>query len=273
MDKNRNLVSVVLPVYNAAPYLSEAIQSILNQTYQNFELIIIDDASTDNSWAIITQFAQQDKRIRTLRNERNLKLSKTLNRGIEHASGVYIARMDADDISLPDRLEKQVAYMDMHPEVGISGGSMEIMHAAGDVFAKRTYHLNDQDIRSHIFRYSPYSHPLIIMRKTILDKVGGYRDEYNPAEDYELYFRIGAVSKFGNLSDTLLKYRVVDKSMTTGSTKNMERKTIRIRKIFSSDLHYNFGIVDMVYNHLHSWSIFLVPSFLKHHLFNLIRNH
>lgn len=272
MDKNRNLVSVVLPVYNAALYLSEAIQSILNQTYSNFELIIIDDASTDNSWIIITQFAQQDKRIRTFRNERNLKLSKTLNLGIEHASGIYIARMDADDISLPDRLEKQVAYMNMHPEVGISGGSMEIMRATGDVFAKRTYHLNDQDIRSHIFRYSPYSHPLIIMRKTILNKVGGYRDEYNPAEDYELYFRIGAVSKFGNLSDTLLKYRVVDKSMTTGSTRKMELKTIDIRNMYSKDAHYGYSLIDRAYSIAQLLSIYIIPSSLKIYIFNFLRN-
>lgn len=272
MINNGRLVSVVLPVYNASPYLSQAIQSILSQTYQGLELIIIDDASTDNSWATITQFAQKDKRIRAIKNDVNLKLSKTLNRGIEIARGTYIARMDADDISLPDRLEKQVAYMDMHPEVGISGGNMEIMHADGKVFAKRTYHLNDHDIRSHIFRYSPYSHPLIIMRKDILDKIGGYKDEYNPAEDYELYFRIGTASKFGNLSDTLLKYRIVEKSMTTGSTRKMELKTLEVRKKYAKDLHYKCSFVDMIYGMAHLISIYIVPTSIRVLIFNLLRN-
>jgi glycosyltransferase involved in cell wall biosynthesis len=266
------LVSVLLPVYNAQKFLSESIESILTQTYQNLELIVVDDASTDDSWQIMQLYKEKDNRVKIFQNIQNLKLSRTLNKALSSASGKYIARMDADDISLPDRIQLQVDYMESHPEVGICGGRMNIIGTDGVIFGCRKYHLVDKEIRSHIFRYSPYSHPLIMMRKNVLDQVGGYRHEYNPAEDYELYFRIGEISRFGNLPHTLLNYRIVGNSMTTGDTKKMERLTIRIRDQYRKSPHYTFSLGDYVYNTLHKISLYTMPSSLKMKIFHLIRN-
>lgn len=263
-------ISVLMPAYNAEKYIREAIESILNQTFKDFEFIIIDDCSTDKTLEIIQEYANKDSRIIVLKNEKNLKLSLTLNKGIDFCNSKYIARMDADDYSYPDRLEKQFNFMENNPEVGISGGSMNVCDQFLNIKFTRKYNLIDQEVRKYIFRYSPFSHPLVIIKKDVFAKVGKYNTDFNPAEDYELYFRIGEIYKFGNLKDTLLKYRIVEKSMTTGATKKMELQTIGIRNKYSRD--YNMSLVDKCYNAVHLLSIFLIPSKLKIYLFSLLRD-
>lgn len=266
----RPKVSVLLPAYNAEKYLPEAIESILKQSYQDFELLVVDDCSTDSTWQVIQKYANLDSRVVAIQNQKNLKLSGSLNVAIAHANGDYLARMDADDWSYPDRFQKQVTYMDANPEVGIVGGSMEVCDELLNVVSTRRYHQTDDDIRRHLFRYSPFSHPLIMIRKSVIDEVGGYRDKFNPAEDYELYFRVGKRAKFGNLQDVLLKYRVIPKSMTTGGTRKMEEKTIAIRRLYAKD--YEMTAIDLVYTWMHQLSLFIVPSSWKIWLFNTLRN-
>ncbi len=264
------VVSVLLPAYNAERYLPEALESILAQSFTDFEVVVIDDCSTDGTWKLIQKYAKQDKRVVAVQNQHNLKLSGTLNRAIEVAHGKYLARMDADDWSYPDRLEKQVSFMEKHPAVGICGGSMEVCDQELHVVSVRRYHQTDGEIRSHLFRYSPYSHPLVMYRKDVLEKVGGYRDEFNPAEDYELYFRIGMVAQFANLPDILLKYRVIPKSMTTGGTRKMEEKTIAIRYLYAKN--YKMSLQDLVYTWLHQLTLLFIPSSWKIWAFNKFRN-
>src|SRR5436190_1597301 len=121
MDINMPLVTVLLPCYNGELYIEEAVRSMMNQTYSNLEILIIDDFSSDNSNSILTRLATEDKRIRLVRNESNLKLIKTLNKGLGLATGIYIARMDADDISLPERIEKQMNFMLANPDMDLCG--------------------------------------------------------------------------------------------------------------------------------------------------------
>lgn len=245
MRKKRPLVSVIIPAYNAEKYLSQAIESILNQTFRDFELIIIDDCSTDGTGQIINDYLKLDKRIIALRNKNNLKLSRVLNRGIKIARGKYLARMDADDVSFPERLEKQVAFMEANPEVGVSGGTMVITNASGKVTGERNYHTTDEKIRKKIFRYNPFCHPAVIIRKSVLKKAGLYNHDFNPTEDYELYFRIGLQAKFANLTDKLIKYRVVSDSMTNKGLRAMEFKTIKARRKY---YHlYHASIWDKIY--------------------------
>ena len=265
-------ISVLMPAYNAEKYIGEAIESILNQTYKEFELILIDDCSKDTTWKIIQKYAKKDKRIIPVRNTTNLKLSKTLNKGLTIAKGEYIARMDADDLSYPDRLGRQLSFMEKNPDVGIVGGVMEIIDEKGNYIGIRKYPLDDESIRKKIFFYSPFSHPLIMIRKSVLKKSKDYNTDFNPAEDYELYFRIGKFSKFANLPDLLLKYRIVSKSMTTGNTKNMELMTIKIRNIYKNENEYKIGMGEEVYNLLHYLSLYIIPSGFKIKLFNLLRN-
>jgi len=271
MKTSNPLVSVLMPAYNAERYIGEAIESILNQTFDDFELVVVNDCSTDNTPKIIEDFAENDGRIRVLHNEKNLKLSRSLNRGIQVARGKYIARMDADDISLPGRLESQVKYMEENPEVGVSGGTMIIINETNAVIGKRRYWTGDEEIRKRIFRFSPFCHPAIIIRKSVLKKSGLYNHYYNPAEDYDLYFRIGQCAKFGNLREPLIKYRVVSGSMTTGDLKKMELKTIEIRKKFYESYHASLG--DKVYNFLHYGSVVfpLIPAKQKIWLFSKVR--
>jgi len=272
MTHSSPAVSVLMPAYNAQKYIGEAIESILNQTYKDFELIIIDDNSSDTTWKTILRYQKKDLRIHAYRNEKNLKLSNTLNKGIALAKGKYIARMDADDWSYPDRLQKQVSFMEKHPKVGIVGGAMEIMKADGSVVAKREYNLTDAEIRKYLFIYSPYSHPLVMLRKNILLKTDLYNTIYNPAEDYDLYFQIGMYSQFANLPDTLLRYRVIENSMTTGNTKQMELKTIEIRYKYAKTPYYKMTLPDILYTMLHYCSLYLIPTNMRLQLFNALRN-
>lgn len=265
-------VSVLLPVYNAEKYVAVAIESILKQSFTNFEVIIIDDASLDKSWEIIKKYAKDDKRMVALRNKHNLGGCMILNKGLSLARGKYIARADHDDWSYPDRLEKQFEFMELHPEVGIVGGVMEIINETGKVIGKRKYNLSDREIRKKIFWYSPFSHPLVMIRKPVLDKVGYYNPAFAPADDYELYFRIGKESKFANLPDVLLKYRVVTNSMTHSLTKKMELATFRVRNIYAKDKYYKMNKIDKLFNVIQYFSIFIIPPGIKIRLFSLLRS-
>jgi glycosyltransferase involved in cell wall biosynthesis len=265
--------SVVLPAYNAARFLRPAIESILAQTFEDFEFIILDDCSKDDTWALIQEYAARDARIVPLRNERNLNLANTLNRGIAASRGEYIIRMDHDDISVPRRIEKQVAFLDAHPEVGIVGGSMEIINEQDRRIGLREYHLTDEAIRKHIFLYSPFCHPATAIRRSVLERIGGYRHEFNPAEDYELYFRIGTCARFANLDEVVIRYRVVQgTSMTTGGTRRLERKTIEVRRQYARSGVYRMTWRDRLYNALHFASLYLVSSRLKSWIFAKLRN-
>ncbi len=264
-------ISVIMPAYNAEKYIASAIDSILLQTFKDFELIIVDDSSTDKTWDIVKKYIK-GKRIIASRNNKNLKLSKTLNAAIEKSRGKYLARMDADDWSYPNRLDKQYKFMEKYKNVGIVGGQMEIVKEDGTSMGKRRYAKDDKSLRKNIFWFSPFSHPLIMIRKSILDRVGMYNPQFNPAEDYELYFRIGKISKFANLPETLLKYRVIAKSMTTGSTKKMELQTIKIRNMYANSKEYKMTHPQRIYNILQLISTHIVPSPLKMKIFNYLRN-
>lgn len=273
MENNTPKISVLMTVYNAEKYLSTAIESVLNQTFTDFELLIIDDCSADASWELILKYAKQDERIIAIRNETNLGGCQNLNKGLKLLRGVYMARHDNDDWSFPDRLEKQLNYLEAHPEVGIVGGSIEIVDTDGKIIGKRTYNLSDPEIRKKIFRYSPFAHPLVMVRKSVLEKVGCFYDPcFAPADDYDFWFRIGKESKFANLPDTLLKYRVVPNSITLSSTRKMEIATIHARRKYSNDKFYHFSLVDRLYNTLHWLSIYILPSKLRLGLYNFFRN-
>jgi glycosyltransferase involved in cell wall biosynthesis len=265
--------SVVLPAYNSARFLRPALDSILGQTFTDFELIVVDDCSKDATWDIIREYAERDPRVVAMHNDTNLNLANSLNRGIARARGEYIVRMDHDDVSVPGRIQRQVAFLDAHPEVGIVGGTMEIIDERDRPIGLRKYNLTDEAIRRNIFRYSPFCHPATAIRKRVLKAVGGYDHAFNPAEDYELYFRIGTVARFANLDEIVLRYRVVlGTSMTTGGTRKLERATIAVRRRYAGAAPYHMGMADRLYNFFHHASLFLVPSRFKSWLFSKLRN-
>jgi len=199
-------VTVLMPVYNGEKYLAEAIKSILNQTFTNFEFIIIDDGSSDKSLEIIKSF--DDARITLLRNGENLGLVKTLNKGIKVATGKYIVRMDADDISLPERIKKQVVFMESHPEIAVSGSWVRIIKnvETGEVW---NFPGDPAEIKCKLLFNNVLVHSSVIIRKEyFIQRNLNYESYFGQAEDYNTWVRVAAVSLITNIPEVLHLYRV-----------------------------------------------------------------
>lgn len=190
-----------MPVYNMAPYIEEAICSILTQTYSDFELLIIDDGSTDGTLDIIKKF--DDKRIRAIAHTVNLGLIETLNQGIDLCTGEYIARMDGDDIALPHRFERQVNFMDDHQDCGVCGSQVYLLGRD----AITTKPLNHEAIRCWQLFHCTIVHPTVMIRKSVLEQHGIRYLNYFHAEDYEIWNRLSAITQLVNLPEVLLMYR------------------------------------------------------------------
>ncbi|MCX6715656.1 MAG: glycosyltransferase family 2 protein [Candidatus Taylorbacteria bacterium] len=262
-------VSVLMPAYNAEKYIGEAIESILNQTFRDFEFIIIDDCSTDKTWEIIQEYAKKDSRIVASRNDKNLKISAALNKGIDIAHGKYIARMDADDWSYPDRLQKQFDFMQANPDIGVSGGTMEVCDEKLVMKGYRKYKLTDLEIRKKIFRYSPFCHAAVMYRYSIDER---YNSSLDYAEDYDLYFRIGKKFSFGNLDEILIKVRRIEAGISISQVRIQEKRTIYIRLKAIMEYGYKINKLDFIYLIMQYVSIYIIPSNIKIWLFSYIRD-
>jgi glycosyltransferase involved in cell wall biosynthesis len=265
------LVSVVIPAYNAEPFLAGAVDSILRQTYPHFEIVVIDDASTDGTWAVAQRLASMDPRIRTYRNDRNLGIAGNRNRGVTLARGKYLAWQDADDLSMPSRLEKQVRLLEAHPEVAIVGGYIELFRGT-TTLGVRKYAPDDASLRRCIFRYSPIAQPVAMLRLDALRRAGEYDLRYPPAEDLDMTFRLGERHRLANVQEVLLRYRESDASATFTRLRKMESNTVAIRRHFSTSPAYRMTWGDWLFNLAHRASIRLVPPRLKIRLFSLWRD-
>ena len=266
-------VSVVIPAFNAALYLPEAIESILGQTFRDFEVIVIDDCSTDTTWDVIQEYANRDSRICAYRNSVNLGIAGNRNKGVSLAIGKYLVWQDADDISAPERIEKQFHYMESHPRVGIVGGFLEVFNDRRGVTGVRKYFEKDVDLRKRIFMYSPVAQPAAMIRKSCLVEAGEYDLRLPPAEDLDMSFRIGCKHEFANLQEIVLKYREHPGSATFTQLRKAELSTLHIRKKNAKGHGgYRMSAADKVYNALHRISLYLVPPRLKIRIFNFVRN-
>lgn len=220
-------VTVLLPVYNGERYLREAIDSVISQTFSDFELLIIDDGSTDSSLQIINSYT--DSRIRLLRNDKRLKLSGALNRGMDNASGEYIARMDADDICLPQRLATQVTYMERYQDVGVCGSWIKMFGLRGTIVYKAP--TGYQHVRAKALFDNPFVHPSVMMRKTLFDRFSlRFDGNYYPTEDFELWTRAISLFPCDNIGMVLLHYRVHSQSMTNSDWTQMDARALAIVK-------------------------------------------
>lgn len=224
------LVSVVLPAYNAELYLKEAIDSILAQTFTDFELIILNDGSIDRTEEIILSY--QDERIVYIKNEKNLGLIGTLNKGMDLAKGKYIARMDADDICFPERFEKQVRFLEENLEYVICGTSGYRFY--NNLSERRNFNvpLSDDHIRARLFFNTGFIHPSVMFRReVIVDNQLIFNNEYKYAEDYFFWMDILKYGKGVNLKEKLIYYRVLDNSQTAVGNSNLELRKKIIGKI------------------------------------------
>lgn len=218
-------ITVLMPVYNGAPYLAEAIESILRQTYEKLELLIINDGSTDRSVEIIKSY--KDARIRLVHNQSKLKLIATLNKGLKLSRGEYIARMDSDDISRPERLQKQIGFMEANTDVGVCGTWFELI-PSGEVVERP---ITNEEIKIHLFRNCALGHPTVMMRKKILKAHNiFYNQKYAYGEDYELWTRLIKVTKLHNLPEVLLGYRVHESQICKVYT-NEQREVVNALRL------------------------------------------
>ena len=201
------IVSVVMCVFNGELFVGEAVESILGQSFNEFEFIIINDGSTDSTDSILDYYQRKDPRI-IICHQENRGLVDSLNRGCSLSRGKYIARMDADDIAINNRLLWQVDFLDEHPEVGVIGGAIEVINTVGQSLVTHRYPVKDSEIKKGLIHGDcPLVHPTVLMRKAVFTEVGGYRKVFVDAEDFDLWLRVAERWKLANLKQVVLKYR------------------------------------------------------------------
>ncbi|MDE6649569.1 MAG: glycosyltransferase [Muribaculaceae bacterium] len=233
-------ISVVMPVYNGELYLRDSIDSILNQSFSDFELIIINDGSNDNSIKIIRSY--EDPRIIVLNNEENKGLIYSLNRGIHNSKGKYIARMDADDCCHKRRLAEQWQFMEEHKEIGICGTAYNIISSDGG-HKKKILESNPLQNRANLMFFPVLAHPSVIIRKSVLDEFNlEYKEEYKHAEDYGLWVEASKYTQISNIKKALLNYRVLDNSITRQADRNFEKR-LEIHKRIYRKYFEDFGLI------------------------------
>lgn len=232
MDKNLNqpLVSVNIATYNRGGFLAEAIESVLAQTYTNWELVIVDDASTDNTREVVDSYLK-DPRIKYFRNETNLNISLTRNRGLKESQGEFIAVLDSDDIWCDkDKLKKQVEFLENNPDHALVGTGVIKIDKNGREMSRYLNPLTDKTIRVKILSQNAFAHSSLMYRREAVLALGGYDPAINGIEDYDLWLKIGSRWQFANLPDYALKYRVHGSNISLTDRKRLMRINIDLIK-------------------------------------------
>lgn len=229
-------ISVILPAFNAVAYVREAVASILEQTFGDFELILIDDGSSDETPAILDCLARSDTRIRLIHQE-NAGLVATLNRGLSLARGHYVARMDADDRAYPERFAAQFDFLEAHPEVAVLGSSARFIDCAGTIFGEWRVPASSRGIKAGLLGGNcTLPHPSVMARREVLVAAGGYCDRFAHAEDFELWLRLSRAHRFANLPQPLLDYRVHSQCVSVTRLREQLLATERALREMRGDL-------------------------------------
>lgn len=231
LEKDNPLISVLMPVYNGEKFLKEAIQGISNQTYKNFEFIIVDDNSQDKSWVILEDFAKNDKRIKIFKNKENLGIAKNRNRALSLAKGEYYAIMDQDDMSQRNRLEEELNFLETHSDYAVVGSQTYLINNFSEIIGKRKYPETDSRIKSTLPMKSPFCNSSTMIRSSAFEKDFFYDERFSGSEDYDFWFRICAKGyKMANLSSFLHSYRISRNEYKIKSCKKILKDTIKIQK-------------------------------------------
>jgi glycosyltransferase involved in cell wall biosynthesis len=248
-------ITILMPVYNAEKYLHESINSILEQTFQEFQFLIINDGSTDNSEEIILSYS--DKRINYLKNERNLGIVATMNKGLAIIDSEYIVRMDADDIAMPERLQVQKEFMDRHKEIGVSSCDYLIF---GEKKEKVTLLKTDEEIKAYMLFNSPLVHPGVIMRSSLIKENNlQYRADFPHMEDCDLWYRLKNITQFANTTKVLLKYRVSGQNVTIVHRHTANERKKEFYKLILKDLNITPTAEELAF-HLGFWNNNIIPT-------------
>lgn len=262
-------VSIVMSVYNGEEFLEDSILSVLNQTYKNFEFIVVNDCSSDGSLKILEEFKNKDPRIKIINNEKNIGLTRSLNKGILTSEGEYISRLDAGDISLPERLEKQIHFLDNNKDIGLIGTWTYIINTEGKTIGEIKYPIEDKKIKKDLIKYNTFVHSSIMFRKNLASMVNFYDENYKYTQDYNFYIRLFPYTQFANIPIFLIKYRQIPNSITFSKNKRQIYLTNKTRKL-AIKLHYysKFNYIYVIKNYL----LLLIPTKVKFFIKNLYEN-
>ena len=240
-------VTVLLPVYNGETYVGKAIESVLTQSFRDFELIALDDGSQDRTPDILARYAAIDSRVRVLRHD-NHGVGFTLNRGFAQARGRYIAELGSDDVALPERLEKQVAFLDERSDYVAVGGYLLIIDGHDRGIGVRTYPTTDERLRACMLLYNPFGSPAIMYRREDAIAAGGYTTRFSTSEDYDFLLRLAKRGKVANLPEPLTAYRFHGASTKSTKTLAQLRDTIAIKRVAFAEYGYRATIAARAVN-------------------------
>lgn len=280
-------VSVLLPTYNSTAYVEKTLCSLLNQTYQRYELLILDDCSTDNTIEILSSFFRnnrdfceqtQDKvqcyfsksesiKIKIFRNVKNLGIYQTMNKLVDIAVGNYVIIANHDDISYPFRIEKQVEFLEQHKDYVIVGSQLDLINENGDVIGKRSYPINHEQIVNSIFFKSPFAHPAVTIRTDVL-KQFMYNSYYTVASEYDLWFKLLDNYKGHNLSDVLIGYRVHSNQESQKNYLSLIMETSEIQNKYVKLKKYNKKS-NVLLTFLYSMGVRLLPAKLSQQIYRI----
>jgi glycosyltransferase involved in cell wall biosynthesis len=227
MEKSNPLVSIVIPVHNGEKYIKESIDSCLEQTYKNIEILVVDDKSEDRTLEILKGYGEK---ITVIPVEKQNGLGNVINIGIRASKGKYIARMDADDVMYPTRIEKQVEYLESNPKCVAVGGQIDIIDENSNITGHREYAIENKDIKKNTFLFMPFAHPAVTLRKSTVEDIGLYPENMWKVEDVKFFLILSTKGEFHNLEDTVLKYRMTFKTESQSKMLDHFRKTTEIRK-------------------------------------------
>jgi glycosyltransferase involved in cell wall biosynthesis len=233
-------VSVVAAVYNCLPYIGETIESVLQQTFPDWEFVVVDDCSTDGTHAALQEYAAVDPRVRVIRTDRNRRQTVCLNHAISQSRGDYLARIDGDDVMTKERLSEQVRFLDEHPDVALVGSHVERMDERGRFICIYRMHVSDAELRRDLQAFDPFYHPAVMIRRTALFAAGLYNPRFVYAQDYDLWIRVAGQGRIANLPLVLTRYRVLETGISRASARGQAREIFLI-------------MVDALLKGLHPW--------------------
>ncbi len=244
MQDNREVsekpeISVLMCVYNGDIFVAEALESILGQTFTDFECIVVDDASTDSTAEILAQYAAGDARVRILKNEKNMGLTASLNIGLAQCRGRYVARMDADDIAFRERFMVQYWFMEEHPSVVACGSAVVVVDEKGAQLGEKSLALSYEDIKAKMLFNNQFIHSTLFFRTDILKESGVYDEKFKKSQDYELMVRLSSKYPVVNLREKLVQFRLYNDSLSWTSSAQ-QKYAIRARWWAITKYHFPF---------------------------------
>lgn len=239
------IVSIIMSTYNNALYINKAIDSVLKQSYTDWELIIINDASYDGTEKIVNIYCKKDKRIKLYSNKENCGLVANLIKGISISKGTYIARIDGDDMWIDkNKLKKQVNFLNRNSDYGVVGSWANIIDTLGKKLLETKYPTTDQEIRNYILIENCFFHSSVLIRRTMYDAVGGYNSALQTTEDYNLWLKIGLVSKMHILPEYMINYRINPSGVNSTKYAFQLEETYKVVKDFKKSYpNYDIGLV------------------------------